>query len=55
MTNPRPTFSYIVSELARRHPNLAFLHLVEPRVDGNVDRSPIEGEVCAIISDQSSS
>ncbi|KAJ7348519.1 hypothetical protein DFH08DRAFT_914338 [Mycena albidolilacea] len=35
MADPLPTFSYVVSELAARHPSLAYLHLVEPRVNGN--------------------
>ncbi|KAJ3551584.1 hypothetical protein NM688_g4618 [Phlebia brevispora] len=32
MKNPIPQFSYIMSELAQRHPSLAYVHLVEPRV-----------------------
>lgn len=44
MVDPRPTFSYIVSELAKRHPKFAFVHLVEPRVEGNVDRPVGKGE-----------
>ena len=46
-TDPKPTFSYIVSELVRRHPNFAYLHLIEPRVEGNIDRTVLEGEVRA--------
>lgn len=46
MADPKPTFSYLVSELAKRHPDLAFLHLVEPRVEGSVDRTVLSGEVC---------
>lgn len=45
MADPKPTFSYLVSELAKRHPDLAFLHLVEPRVEGSVDRTVLSGEV----------
>jgi NADPH2 dehydrogenase len=30
MTDPIPTFNYLVSELKKRHPNLAFLHVAEP-------------------------
>ncbi len=37
MQDPIPTFSYFVSEIKRRHPDLAYLHVVEPRVA--VDRS----------------
>ncbi|KAK0447217.1 hypothetical protein EV421DRAFT_1929079 [Armillaria borealis] len=32
MQDPVPTFSYFVSEIKRRHPDLAYLHVVEPRV-----------------------
>ncbi|KAJ8502676.1 hypothetical protein ONZ45_g11538 [Pleurotus djamor] len=32
MQDPKPTFSYFVSELARRFPDLAYIHVVEPRV-----------------------
>jgi NADPH2 dehydrogenase len=28
-----PTYSHIIAELRRRHPDLAFIHVVEPRVD----------------------
>jgi NADPH2 dehydrogenase len=31
--NPIPGFSYLVTELAKRFPNLAYLHVVEPRAD----------------------
>jgi 2,4-dienoyl-CoA reductase-like NADH-dependent reductase (Old Yellow Enzyme family) len=31
--NPIPGFSYLVTELAKRFPNLAYLHIVEPRAD----------------------
>jgi hypothetical protein len=32
--DPKPTYAYIVSELRARFPELAYLHVVEPRVDG---------------------
>ncbi|KAJ8495925.1 hypothetical protein ONZ45_g12649 [Pleurotus djamor] len=32
MKDPKPTFSYFVSELARRFPDLSYIHVVEPRV-----------------------
>ncbi|KAJ6505333.1 NADH:flavin oxidoreductase/NADH oxidase [Mycena sanguinolenta] len=35
MDDPLPTFSYVVSQLAARHSNLAYLHLVEPRIAGS--------------------
>jgi NADPH2 dehydrogenase len=31
-------FSYLVAELRRRHPNFGYLHVVEPRVQGLLDR-----------------
>ena len=46
MADPKPTFSYIVKELADRFTNLAYIHVVEPRVEGNNDRVPDAGEVC---------
>ncbi|KAJ7481910.1 hypothetical protein FB451DRAFT_1444661 [Mycena latifolia] len=40
MPDPLPTFSHVISQLATRHPTLAYIHLVEPRVNGNVAREP---------------
>ncbi|KAF9022976.1 FMN-linked oxidoreductase [Hymenopellis radicata] len=37
MENPIPTFTYLVTQLRERHPDLAFLHVVEPRVSGSAD------------------
>ena len=34
MANPIPQFSYFVKELKSRHPDLAYIHVVEPRVHG---------------------
>ncbi|KII83267.1 hypothetical protein PLICRDRAFT_169021 [Plicaturopsis crispa FD-325 SS-3] len=34
MPDPKPTFTYFVQHLRERHPDLAYLHVVEPRVDG---------------------
>ena len=45
MEDPIPQFSYLVSELAKRHTNLAYLHLIEPRVSGYIDREVEAGEV----------
>ncbi|OSX65904.1 hypothetical protein POSPLADRAFT_1131483 [Postia placenta MAD-698-R-SB12] len=43
MTDPRPTFSHFVSCLVERHPNLAYIHVIEPRIDQLPDQpSPIE-------------
>ncbi|KIY73569.1 NADH:flavin oxidoreductase/NADH oxidase [Cylindrobasidium torrendii FP15055 ss-10] len=34
MKDPKPTFAYLVSQVKERYPDMAYLHLVEPRVDG---------------------
>ncbi|OCH86991.1 NADH:flavin oxidoreductase/NADH oxidase [Obba rivulosa] len=38
MDNPVPTFSYLVKELLKRFPDLAYIHVVEPRASGDGDR-----------------
>ncbi|KAJ6509098.1 hypothetical protein DFH09DRAFT_274872 [Mycena vulgaris] len=38
MDDPLPTFSYLISQLVERHPELAYVHLVEPRISGNATR-----------------
>ncbi|KAK9462872.1 uncharacterized protein V1516DRAFT_662903 [Lipomyces oligophaga] len=47
MTDPYPTFSYIISKLQESYPSLAYLHVVEPRVSGGSDREAEEGESTA--------
>ncbi|KAJ8092791.1 hypothetical protein PM082_023619 [Marasmius tenuissimus] len=39
--DPVPTYSYLVEELKKAHPTLAYIHKVDPRVDGipNVDQT----------------
>lgn len=37
-TNPKPVFSHFVRELRARHPDLAYIHGVEPRVHGLGDK-----------------
>lgn len=37
MPDPIPTFSSLVGHLAQAHPQLAYVHVVEPRISGNVD------------------
>jgi len=34
MEDPIPTFTYLVTQLRERHPNLAYIHLVEPWING---------------------
>ncbi|KZV65274.1 FMN-linked oxidoreductase [Peniophora sp. CONT] len=41
--DPVPTFSYLVSELRRRHPDLAYLHVVEPRFGPTWTGRPVRG------------
>ncbi|KAF7377291.1 putative inactive dehydrogenase EasA [Mycena sanguinolenta] len=33
MKDPKPTFAYLVSQILERHPELAYIHVTEPRVD----------------------
>ncbi|KAF7798994.1 hypothetical protein EIP86_010223 [Pleurotus ostreatoroseus] len=44
MEDPKPAFAYLVNKISEQHPNLAYLHLVEPRVEGNMDRPVGPGE-----------
>lgn len=45
MKDPIPTFSYFVRRLKELYPDFAFVHLVEPRVDGTTSREIQPGEV----------
>lgn len=40
MKDPIPTFSYVIHELVKRHPELAYVHFVEPVVSGDGDADP---------------
>lgn len=35
MADPIPTFSYLVTELKESLPGIAYLHVVEPRINGS--------------------
>jgi NADPH2 dehydrogenase len=35
MDDPIPTFSYLIKKLKGNQPNLAYIHLIEPRMAGN--------------------
>ncbi len=37
MKDPIPTFSHLVSRVKELHPDLAYIHVVETRVDGAAD------------------
>jgi NADPH2 dehydrogenase len=39
MHDPIPTFSYLVQQLRDRLPNLAYLHIVEPRAFGDTAKA----------------
>lgn len=50
MADPKPTFAYLVAEIAKRHPALAYIHLLEPRADGDRDmREPVGEEDVRIL------
>ena len=38
MDDPVTQHKHIISELATRHPNLAYIHLVEARIAGAIDQ-----------------
>jgi NADPH2 dehydrogenase len=44
MANPIPQFSHLLSELAKAHPDLAYVHLVDPRVAGQVDNKDVKND-----------
>ena len=44
MEDPKPTFAYLVSQAKVRFPDLAYLHAVEPRIAGDGDHNPDEGD-----------
>ncbi len=46
MSDPVAQISHVVTELAKRHPSLAYVHVVEPRVDGVTDFKEEVGVVC---------
>jgi NADPH2 dehydrogenase len=44
LDDPVPQFSYIVEQLRARQPDLAYLHLTEPRIAGGSDRESSAAE-----------
>ncbi|KAF7356959.1 putative inactive dehydrogenase EasA [Mycena venus] len=40
--DPMPTYAHLVTELRDRYPNLAYLHVVEPRADGDQTASSVK-------------
>lgn len=45
MKDPIPTFTYLVSKIAEKYPDFAYLHLVEPGITGASDSEAKEGDV----------
>ncbi|KAJ7610084.1 hypothetical protein FB45DRAFT_844679 [Roridomyces roridus] len=48
---PKPTYRHLVTELRDRYPDLAYLHVVEPRVDGSATVEIKEGQSNDFIRD----
>ena len=50
MEDPVPTYTYLVNQLSELFPDLAYLHVVEPRISPNgEDKVAKPGQVCVII------
>lgn len=45
MDDPKPTYEYITTQLAERFPRLAYVHVVEPGIQGNIDAEITSEEV----------
>lgn len=39
MKDPIPTYSYLIGQIVQKHPHLLYLHFVEARVAGDLDRN----------------
>ena len=50
MADPVPTFRYLVTRLAKDHPNLAYLHAIEPGFSGNENTEVKTDEVCPLLT-----
>ncbi|KAF9025579.1 NADH:flavin oxidoreductase/NADH oxidase [Hymenopellis radicata] len=44
MDDPKPTYTYLVTQIKERFPNLAYIHVVEPRVSGVFTRETFPKE-----------
>lgn len=42
MADPKPTYAHVISKLRDQHPNLAYLNVVEPRIEGGAVTTLIE-------------
>lgn len=41
MKDPVPQFTHLISQIRDAYPEFAYLHVVEPRVDGNTSRDVV--------------
>ncbi|KAJ7143991.1 hypothetical protein C8R44DRAFT_601317 [Mycena epipterygia] len=39
MADPKPTFTYLVSQIKKSYPEFAYIHVVEPRISGDNDHA----------------
>lgn len=37
MKDPEPTFTYLIAKIRDLYPNFSYLHVIEPRIVGDVD------------------
>lgn len=44
MANPVPQFHHLVSTIRDLYPDFAYLHIVEPRIDGVFDRESVSAQ-----------
>ena len=44
MEHPQLTFAYLVARIREAYPSFSYIHVVEPRAHGNMDRTPLAGE-----------
>ncbi|KAI0342347.1 FMN-linked oxidoreductase [Trametopsis cervina] len=51
MEDPIPQFSYLIQQISEKLPNLAYIHVVEPRMEGYLDRKAEAGESNDFIRD----
>ena len=50
MADPIPTYGYLVKQLAERFPDLAFLDVLEPGINGTDECGVLGGEVSCFSS-----
>ena len=50
MDDPKPTFKYLVERIKDLYPDFAYIHVVDPRAEGNRDRIPDPGEVSNVMA-----